>query len=115
MMLHSRSQITEKTKTDINKLISDYVELAYHGVRVKEPTFECRIEINLGQKNFPKYAIHQQNISRVILNLLGNAFYTVSKRSKLADNRTIHLSLGSAANWKQILSKLRLRQWRRDS
>ncbi len=84
MMLHSRSQIIEKTKTDINKLISDYMELAYHGVQVKDPGFDCKTEIVL-DKNIQSVELHQQNISRVILNLLGNAYYTVSKRSKLAE------------------------------
>ncbi len=83
MMLHSRTRTTDKTKTDINKIISDYMDLAYHGICVKEPSFKCKTEIKL-DKNIPVLLLHQQNISRVILNLLGNAFYTVSKRDKLA-------------------------------
>ncbi|TAH41802.1 MAG: cyclic nucleotide-binding domain-containing protein [Bacteroidetes bacterium] len=84
MMLHSRARVIEKTETDINKLISDYMELAYHGVQVKDPNFNCKIEVSL-DKNIQAIALHRQNISRVILNLLGNAFYTVNKRSKLAE------------------------------
>jgi signal transduction histidine kinase len=79
MMLHSRSRMTEKTKTDINRLISDYVELAYHSVLVKEPEFECTIELQL-DKTIPQVAVHPQNISRVILNLMGNALYAVGKK-----------------------------------
>ncbi len=82
MMLHSRTRMTEKTMTDINKLISDYTELAYHSVLVKNPSFKCNTEVKLDEK-IPMIAIHPQSISRVLLNLLGNAFYTVSQRSKL--------------------------------
>jgi signal transduction histidine kinase len=71
--------MTEKTKTDINRLISDYVELAYHSVLVKEPEFECTIELQL-DKTIPQVAVHPQNISRVILNLMGNALYAVGKK-----------------------------------
>ncbi len=82
MMLHSRTRVIEKTKTDLNKLISEYMELAHHGMQVKDSSFKCKTEVNT-DKNIPAIEIHQQNISRVVLNLLGNAFYTVNKKSKL--------------------------------
>ena len=84
MMLHSRKNVAEKIETDINKLITDYMELAYHGALVKEPSFECKTELFLDEQIKP-ILIHQQNISRVLLNLLGNSFYAVIKRAKKAE------------------------------
>ena len=81
MMLHSRTRMIEKTKTDLNKLIREYMELAYHGIKVKDPDFDCKTEIRLDNR-ISGVTLHPQNISRVILNLLGNAFYTVNKRTK---------------------------------
>jgi len=85
MMLHSRTKVIEKTKTDLNKLINDYMELAYHGIKVKNPEFDCETEVKLDQR-ISLVTLHPQNISRVILNLLGNAFYTVDKRSKASES-----------------------------
>ena len=85
MMLHSRTKVIEKTKTDLNKLIIDYMELAYHGIKVKNPEFDCETEVKLDQR-ISLVTLHPQNISRVILNLLGNAFYTVDKRSKASES-----------------------------
>ncbi len=81
MMLHSRNRTSEKTLVDINQLISEYMDLAWHGILLKEPSLECKTEIR-PDNSIPLVLLHQQNISRVILNLLGNAFYTVSRKSK---------------------------------
>jgi C4-dicarboxylate-specific signal transduction histidine kinase len=81
MMLHSRTRTSEKTPVDINQLISEYMDLAWHGIQLKEPSLECKTEIH-ADNNIPLVSLQQQNISRVILNLLGNAFYTVSRKSK---------------------------------
>lgn len=84
MMLHSRSGSSEKTPADINKISEEYLHLAYHGVRAKDPTFQCQLEFS-PNTDLPKVNIVQQDISRVILNLLSNAFYAVNKRKKTGE------------------------------
>lgn len=81
MMLHSRSGSSEKTIADLNKLSEEYLHLAFHGVRAKDPLFQCQLEFS-PDPDLPPTAIVQQDISRVILNLLSNAFYAVNKRKK---------------------------------
>jgi len=76
MLLHARAGSGEKTLTDINKLCDEYIDLAYHGVRSKHTHFKCAIEKSFAE-NIPPLNIVQQDISRVLLNILNNAFYAV--------------------------------------
>lgn len=81
MLQHSRSNIGIKEPTDINALADEYLRLSYHGLRAKDKTF------NAGYKLEPDNSLQMikvvpQDIGRVMLNLLNNAFYAVSKRAK---------------------------------
>ncbi|MFN8165135.1 MAG: tetratricopeptide repeat protein [Bacteroidia bacterium] len=80
MLQHSRLNKGEKTKTDLNKLVEEYTQLAFHGMRAKQPGFSCTIEKNL-DPNLPELEMVQQDISRVLLNLLNNAFYAVHEKA----------------------------------
>ena len=81
MLQHSRSSVAEKQPTDINKMVEEFFNLAYHGMRAKDPGFNCTMEKNLA-KDIPQIKIISQDISRVILNIFNNAFYAVDERSK---------------------------------
>jgi len=81
MLMHSRAGVSEKQITDINKLVTEFVELAYHGMRAKDSGFNCNIEKDLG-KDLPKVKVIPQDISRVVLNIFNNAFYAVEDRKK---------------------------------
>ena len=81
MLQHSRISAAEKTPTDINKLVEEFFNLAYHGMRAKDPSFNCTMEKNLSP-NLPPARIIPQDISRVILNIFNNAFYAVDERGK---------------------------------
>lgn len=82
MLMHSRTGVSEKQITDINKLVEEFVDLAYHGMRAKDSGFNCAIEKELG-KDLPKVKIIPQDISRVVLNIFNNAFYAVDDRKKI--------------------------------
>lgn len=81
MLQHSRSSSGQKELTDVNSLCDEYLRLAYHGFRAKDKSFNANFKINLDE-NLPKIEINAQDIGRVILNLINNAFYTVSQKSK---------------------------------
>ncbi|MES2881281.1 MAG: ATP-binding protein [Bacteroidota bacterium] len=85
MLQHSRTSSGVKEPTNINKLADEYLRLAYHGLRAKDKTFNVTLETNYDE-SIGKIDIIPQDIGRVILNLVTNAFYAVSaKASAVAD------------------------------
>ncbi|MBA3721904.1 MAG: HAMP domain-containing protein [Parachlamydiaceae bacterium] len=88
MLYHSRETQSEMVPTDINALLNEFIPLSYHGMRALDPSFNLKIEKNL-DPNLPQITISPQEISRVILNLLNNAFYSVNvKKKDLKDEYT---------------------------
>jgi signal transduction histidine kinase len=83
MLQHSRSSSGQKELTDINALANEYLRLAYHGLRAKDKSFNVTIKTDLDE-TIGKLNIVPQEIGRVILNLITNAFYTVSEKKKQA-------------------------------
>jgi two-component system, NtrC family, sensor kinase len=74
MLQHSRSSSGVKEPTDINKLADEYLRLAYHGLRAKDKTFNAAMKTDFDE-SIGKINIIPQDIGRVILNLITNAFY----------------------------------------
>ena len=81
MLLHSRKTNGVKEPTDINALVAECIGLSYHAFRGREKTFETGIETDL-DKSLSDVQVIPQDISRVLLNLLNNAFYAVNERKK---------------------------------
>jgi len=82
MLQHSRSSSNVKEPTDINALADEYLRLAYHGLRAKDKSFNATMKIDF-DKNIGKINVVPQDIGRVILNLITNAFYAVTEKKKL--------------------------------
>jgi signal transduction histidine kinase len=82
MLEHSRTSTGQKEPTDINALCDEYLRLAYHGLRAKDKSFNATMESNF-DPNLPKIDIIPQDIGRVILNLINNAFYAVNEKANL--------------------------------
>jgi signal transduction histidine kinase len=80
MLQHSRNNSGEKVATDINALADEYLNLAYHGLRAKNNSFYARLKTKYDE-NIDKIYIIPQDIGRVILNLITNAFYAVNERA----------------------------------
>jgi two-component system, NtrC family, sensor kinase len=80
MLQHSHSTKREKEPTDINKLADDYLRLAFHGMRAKDKSFNCDFSFN-PDPNVGLMNVVPQDIGRVILNLINNAFYAVKENS----------------------------------
>ncbi len=86
MLQHSRSSSGTKEPTDINALADEYLRLAYHGLRAKDKSFNATLKTDFDDA-ISKIDVVPQEIGRVILNLLTNAFYAVSEKKKqLAKN-----------------------------
>ena len=81
MLLHSRSSSGVKEPTDINALCDEYLRLAYHGLRAKDKSFNAKFETHFDE-GIGKVKIIRQDIGRVILNLITNAFYVVDDKKK---------------------------------
>ena len=77
MLQHSRSSSGVKEPTDINALADEYLRLAYHGLRAKDKTFNATMKTDYDQ-SIGLVNVIPQDIGRVILNLITNAFYAVS-------------------------------------
>jgi len=83
MLQHSRSSSGQKEPTDINALTDEYLRLSYHGMKAKDKNFNAEIKTDF-DGSIGKINIIPQDIGRVILNLINNAFYAVSEKKKQA-------------------------------
>ncbi|WP_421796146.1 ATP-binding protein [Haliscomenobacter sp.] len=81
MLEHSRASTGVKEPTDLNALADEYLRLAYHGLRAKDNNFNATLETHF-DPNLPKVSVIPQDIGRVLLNLINNAFYAVAERSR---------------------------------
>jgi len=85
MLAHSRSGKGEKVPTDLNALAEEYLKLSYHGLRAKDKSFNADFKTDF-DPNLPKVNVVPQDIGRVLLNLINNAFQAVNERSKKEDS-----------------------------
>ena len=81
MLQHSRGSEGVKEPTDINALCDEYLRLAFHGLRAKDKSFNSDFELN-PDESIPETEVVPQDIGRVLLNLINNAFQAVSSKSK---------------------------------
>jgi signal transduction histidine kinase len=81
MLQHSRSGSGHRELTDINALADEYLKLGYHGIRAQDAAFIAAFETDL-TPSMPMLSVAPQEIGRVILNLVNNAFYAVGEKHK---------------------------------
>jgi two-component system, NtrC family, sensor kinase len=81
MLQHSRTSSGQKELTDINTLADEYLRLAYHGMRAKEKSFNATLKTDYDQ-TIGNINIIPQDIGRVVLNLITNAFYAVGQKKQ---------------------------------
>ena len=80
MLAHSRTSSGQKELTDLNALADEYLRLSYHGFRAKDQSFNADFKMDI-DPDLPKINVIPQDIGRVLLNLINNAFYAVSEKS----------------------------------
>ncbi|TAF80463.1 MAG: histidine kinase [Runella slithyformis] len=95
MLEHSRTSTGVKELTDINMLADEYLRLSYHGLRAKDKTFNANFEL-IAAENLPPIKVVSQDIGRVLLNSINNAFYAVSNHA--------HVETGTHAETGHALS-----------
>jgi signal transduction histidine kinase len=81
MLLHSRGGTGERQSTDLNRLVEEALNLAYHGARAQDQSFNVTLERDLDPTLGPVELV-PQDLTRVFLNLFGNGFYATSKRKR---------------------------------
>ncbi|MFD2200552.1 ATP-binding protein [Shivajiella indica] len=79
MLAHSRNGSGEKQSVDINVLAEEYLKLAYHGLRAKDKNFYAEFKMDF-DSDLPKINVVPQDIGRVLLNLINNAFQACSQK-----------------------------------
>jgi two-component system NtrC family sensor kinase len=107
MLQHSRASAGQKELTDLNALAEEYLRLSYHGLRAKDKNFNADL-ITSFNPQLPRVNVLPQEIGRVILNVLNNAFYATQQKIKMAApgyKPTIELNTNINGNLVQIAIK----------
>ena len=81
MLAHSRGEAGEFTLTDLNALVQEHVKLAYHGMRAQLNGFNAQIETHFDPA-VPKLEVVPEEIGRVVINLVNNAFFATASKQK---------------------------------
>ena len=106
MLQHSRTNSGQKELTDINKLADEYLRLSYHGFRAKDKSFNAKFETDF-DPTVGKIIIVPQEIARVMLNLINNAFYAVDEKKKqLGDGYEPTVTVGTKKSNDKIEIKI---------
>ena len=85
MLLHSREGSGERTSVNVNAMVEEALNLAYHGARAEKPGFNVNIAKSLDPKAGTA-ELYAQEITRVLLNLISNGFYATTKRKQAEAN-----------------------------
>jgi len=85
MLAHSRGGSSERQSVDLNALVEESLNLAYHGARAQDQNFNITLE-RMYDKDIAPVELVPQDITRVFLNLFGNGFYAANKRRREASN-----------------------------
>lgn len=104
MLQHSKTGSGKKENTDINALCEEYLRLSFHGVRSKDKNFNSQLKTEFDE-SIEKINVIPQDIGRVIMNLLTNAFYAVNEKSKLQEENykaSVTVSTKKRNEWIEI-------------
>jgi signal transduction histidine kinase len=85
MLQHSQSSTGARESIDINALTGEYLRLAYHGLRAKDKSFNAVTKTSF-DNSIDKVSVIPQDMGRVLLNLINNAYYTVTEKKKQIQN-----------------------------
>jgi signal transduction histidine kinase len=97
MLQHSRGQAGEREETDINAMLEEDLNLAYHGMRARDSSFNVTMETDF-DKNVGKLTVVPQNISRAFLNIITNGFYELNRKKQENGNSYEPIILVSSVN-----------------
>ena len=107
MLQHSRGKAGERQETDINAMLEEDLNLAYHGMRARDSSFNVTMETDF-DKSVGELNIVPQDISRVFLNILTNSFYEVHrKKGENGDRYTPLVTICSKSKGEQVEIRIR--------
>jgi len=92
MLLHSRGGSGDRQSVDINAVLEEALNLAYHGARAQDQSFNVTLEREL-QPDIAPIEIVPQDVTRVFLNLISNGFYAVARRARLGGDASFRPTL----------------------
>ena len=95
MLLHSREGSGEHRPVDINTLVEEGLNLAYHGARAEKQSFNIKLEKSF-DPNAGEADVFPQDITRVLLNLISNGFYAATKRGAETNGGNYEPTLAAA-------------------
>jgi signal transduction histidine kinase len=105
MLEHSRGVSGEKRAVDLNALIDEALNLAYHGARAQDQSFNITLERDYAEA-LPPVELAPQEMTRVFLNLFGNGFYAAHKRAQADGDATyrptLHIATRDTGNGVEI-------------
>jgi signal transduction histidine kinase len=104
MLEHSRTSTGEKVPTDINALADEYLRLSYHGLRAKDNSFNADFKTDF-DPDLPKVNVVPQDIGRVLLNIINNAFQAVGTEHALSRQPMVTVSTKNLGNEIEISIK----------
>ncbi len=106
MLQHSRHNTGDRELTNLNALADEYLRLAYHGLRARDKSFNATLKTDYDPA-VGKVMINAQDIGRVILNLITNAFYAVNEqRSQKSDGYAPTVSVSTARHEQELEIKV---------
>jgi len=108
MLLHSREGTGEHRPADINALLDESLNLAYHGARAEKPQFNVTLRRNFDE-NAGTIEVFPQEITRVFLNLISNGFYAVTKRKMEVGNSGFEPTLSATTRNLDHAVEIRIR------
>jgi signal transduction histidine kinase len=108
MLEHSRGVLGERRAVDLNVLVEEALNLAYHGARAQDQGFNVTLERDYEQGLKP-IEVAPQEITRVFLNLFGNGFYAASKRARANDNAAYQPTLSIATREAEDAVEIKVR------
>jgi two-component system, NtrC family, sensor kinase len=105
MLQHSRSSSGNKELIDLNLLADEYLRLSYHGLRAKNKSFNAEFEL-IADNSIPKVNVMPQEMGRVLLNLINNAFQANLSNDNQNDKSIIKVKVVTEVNNNQIAIKI---------
>ena len=92
MLAHSRGGGGDRQNTDLNALVEESLNLAYHGARAQDQNFNITLDRQYAP-DIPPVELVPQDVTRVFLNLFGNGFYAASERQRSINDGTFRPAL----------------------
>jgi signal transduction histidine kinase len=107
MLIHARTSKVDKSDIDINSLLEEYLNLAYHGMRAQNSAFNAKFEKNL-DKNLGKINANQQSLGRVFLNIINNGLYAANEKAqKINKDFIAMITITTSQSDKEVLIKIK--------